>query len=138
MKPTLGYLILSRNTITDQDTREMSAIGIYDNLYIPKGQESLVYSVFCIGRVYLNTASAIIPSVKFKVKLSDPLGSEMKTVDLTATNVNTDYGINLDCKFWLTLFKLEGRHRIDISVSTDEAEFVDLLSPTYFQVKKLS
>ena len=137
MKPTLGYLILARDVITDAASKEMSAIRIFDTLFILKGQNSLVYTLSVLGRLYLNIGG-MVPNVQIRMKLFDPTGIEMRTELLTASNVNTEFGLNLNCKFWLILFQLEGRYSIEISVSTDGINFIDLQSPMYFQVKKLT
>ena len=136
MNPTLNYLILARNTITDATTREVSAIGIFDTLFILKGQDSLTYSLTVLGRLYLNM-TGIIPSVQAKIRITDPAGTEVHTELLTATNINADFGVNINATLWLLQFRAEGRYTIDISVSTDDVNFIDLQSPTYFQVKKI-
>jgi hypothetical protein len=135
MKPKLDFLILARDIITDTASNETSAIKIFDTLFILKGQTSLIYSLAVLGRVYLNS-TGIIPNLQCKLKLSDPTGAEIRTEILSAGTINAEIGVNLSARFLLVLFQLEGRHKIDVSISTNGVDFIDLESPTYFQVKK--
>jgi glutamine cyclotransferase len=136
MKPTLGYLILARDIIRDDETKEMSAIRIFDTLFIPKGQRTLTYNLVLLGRVYFND-TGIYPAVQVKVRISDPQGKEIHAEVLTGENIHAEYGMNISARIWLLQFRMEGKYIINTSVSTNKVDFVDTGSVSYFKVEQL-
>lgn len=99
MKPTLGYIFLARDIIQDSIGGEMSAIRLFDTLYILKNQNVLAYSINVLGRLYLNT-TGIVPDIQIKLRMIDPTGNEISARSLTGRNINGEIGMNIIAKFW--------------------------------------
>lgn len=136
MKPTLPYLILCRDIIVDNSpSTDVSAIRIFDTLYLPKEQKEYIYPLNFVGRLYLNS-KGIISNVKAKLTLLDPLGQEIGNKILEGKDINSELGMNIISRFWIVTFKLEGKYTVNTSFSVDGTSFTELDSPVYFQVKK--
>ena len=83
-KPKLSYLITSDNAIRDADSRKLSAIGIFQEINIPKAIEIVAVNFF---------ASARIKDVKpgtldISIKLIDPKGDEFAKANIEKAEVN--------------------------------------------------
>jgi hypothetical protein len=137
MKPTLPLLFLTRDIVQDAVDGELSALRLYDTLFILRGSDELIYPLKLIGRLYLNMMG-VIPNVQAKLTLTDPDGEEMGEGQLlTGTNIQGDVGMNVVCRVWPVVFTKAGKYKIDLRLSTDGGvNFIDLESPLYFQVIK--
>ena len=139
MKPTLGFLLLTRDIIQDSLSSEITAVRIYDTLFILPGRNELIYPVSVVGRLYLNM-EGMISDAQAKLKITDTDGDEMGDGQLlTGKNIQGNIGMNLVCRAWPLVFTKVGKYKLDVYLSTDGgASFNDVGSPLYFQVVKLT
>lgn len=135
MQPTFQYLLLSRDVIGDIDTREASAIRIFDHIFIPKDQSSVVYSFHVLGRINLNATGIVSSEIKLKIK--DPSGGEVSTISMDGKDINAEVGLNIHGIFSLVIFKQEGKYSIETQVNINGGEFMKVEPPLIFWVDKI-
>ena len=136
MKPTLAFLFLTRDIVQDVVNRELSAMRLYDTLYILPDKKELIYSLNVIGRLYLNKTGTI-PRIEAKLRLIDPDGQEIGAGQtLTGENIIGNIGMNLICRSWAVVFTKVGKYQIRVSVGTDSTNLEEVESPFFFEVLK--
>jgi hypothetical protein len=136
MKPELKYMLLSRDVITDDVTKEKSAIRIFDTIFIPKGwAKPYFYSFYCMGRIFLGTTGLVKSTIK--ATICDPTGKEIRTISTLEGTFNADYAINFSPLLFAIPFDQEGRYSIQTSVNINGGEFVDVGERYYFQVSEI-
>ena len=134
MNPKLDYLFFARDVITDSVSQEVSALRLFDTLYIYKGQTSLVYSPYIVGKLNLNGTGTV--KSETKLRMLDPDGMEVKTISIKGDNLLADKSITLRGIFWLAVFTKVGRYSVEASVSVNDGQFVRVGEPIYFWVEQ--
>ena len=138
-EPTLQYLIPVRDVAyaPPAPNGEIILIRPFDTVLIPKGEKSVTYSFYVVGRVFLNTTGLV--NAKFKVKLLDIDGKEViPTSLLPIQNASAELGINIQAYLSQPKFEKIDKYSIEVEVSIGDGEFKKIGSPAYFQVKELS
>lgn len=136
MTPTLQYLLLSRDVITDDVSKEVTPVRVFDTIFMGKDETSTVYSFHAVGRLNLNETGIVTSMIN--LKLIDPTGKEVRTVTLSGSSIDASIGINVNGIFFLVPFSTEGRYSIELSVNMNGGTFVQVTPPLYFWVKKLT
>jgi hypothetical protein len=134
--PSLSYLLLARDVITDEVSKDFSAIRLFDTVFIPKGQKSVVYSFWCIGRIFLNRQGEVATHICFK--LFDPNGAELQTSDISPRVLKGDIPVFTRAFFSSVLFEKVGKYTIQTTVKIGEEEFQNIGEPLIFMVEQIS
>ena len=136
MNPELQYLITARDIVIDANSGEPILIRVFDTVFIPKGQETIVYSFSVGGRIFLN-ATGIVNS-QVKIRLLDPDNQEVRTEILNGGRVNAAIGVNINAQFFFVPFKREGKYSFEVYVNMNGGEFIKVDSLlAHLWVKKL-
>jgi hypothetical protein len=136
MSPKLKYFLTARNVITDSDTKEPSALGVFEVIILPATLDTYVYSFFVLGRIELGMTGIVNSSVR--VVLFDPTGKELRSELVKGSGLNAAYGINFPVGFYYIPFSLVGKYALEVSVNVNDGEFVKLGEPYHFDVVRLN